>query len=130
VAGVRYTLQHTPGIGGEWTDVGSVVAAGAQTTLRDANASGKAGFYRVVAEATSGGGELEPFAILGGRMAGGQFSLVVRSATGHRYTLLKQNALGGAEWQPVDTRTAEGEETTLTDPQATDPHAFYRVRGE
>jgi hypothetical protein len=98
--------------------------------LLDPNATGKTGYYRVMAEATGGGGELEPFAILRGAFSDGAFSMVVQSVPGHSYTLLKQSALGGAEWQPVDTQTASGEETTLTDPNASDPTAFYRVSGQ
>ncbi|RME94641.1 MAG: hypothetical protein D6766_05305, partial [Verrucomicrobia bacterium] len=131
VAGVRYRLLYLSPEGGEWTEIASARAGGAELTLADPRDPGVAGFYLVVADAGGALPPLEPFAILGGGFSGpGQGYVVVQSVPGHTYVLLKKTALGVGEWVEVDRATADGPETTLTDPDATGPTAFYRVLGE
>lgn len=130
-SGVKYRLLHKADLtDADWTEVASARAGGATLTLTDASGAGQGGYYRVVADAT-GGGELEQFMILRAGMNGpNEAYLVVQSVAGHTYKLLKQVALGGPEWMEVDSATASGEETTLTDADASTGSAFYRVLGE
>ncbi|MCB1127742.1 MAG: hypothetical protein KDM81_14710, partial [Verrucomicrobiae bacterium] len=131
VAGANYRLLHKASLSeADWTEVASGRAGGATLTLTDPRGAAPGGYYQVVADATTGG-ELEPFMILRGGVSGpNEAYLVVQSVAGHTYKLLKQAALGGPDWVEVDSVTAAGEETILTDSEASTASAFYRVLGE
>jgi hypothetical protein len=133
VAGATYRLLHKASLSDtEWAEVASAKADGVSLTLTDTTNSGPGGFYRVVADGTSGGGgDLERYSIQRMDLTDpGVVTVLVQSVSGHTYKLLKQEALGGGEWVEVDSQSAAGEQTTLTDSDAASASAFYRVLGE
>ncbi|MCP5519466.1 MAG: hypothetical protein H7A45_19660 [Verrucomicrobiales bacterium] len=128
VPGITYRLQKKAGLGdGEWADVASAGASGAELTLTDTGAGSGGGFYRVVADASSGSGGT-PFPILGaGFTVANSFAVTFEAVPGGAYELLKKDGLAGATWTSVASGTATAATLTLTDTEATNPNAFYRV---
>jgi hypothetical protein len=59
---------------------------------------------------------------------GNQFSVVVQTLIGKRYTLEATTTLSAPNWAIITTVTGNGTFQTLTDTAATDPVKFYRVR--
>jgi hypothetical protein len=67
--------------------------------------------------------------ILSPQYKDGQFSVKVQSVIGKSYVLEATQSLTEAIWQEVGTPvTGTGQEIILTDPSATEPAKFYRVK--
>jgi len=47
---------------------------------------------------------------------------------GIEYVIEYKDRLDGAPWQELETRTRTGSLQTITDPDATRPSRFYRIR--
>ncbi len=62
--------------------------------------------------------------------AGGSFSVQVATTTGLTYYLEYRTGLGSGTWTPAAQTAGDGTVKTLTDPAATDPQRFYRVRAQ
>lgn len=59
---------------------------------------------------------------------GSSFACRVATVAGYTYTLETQLDPGLSSWIPVATAPGDGTARLLTDPDATEPHAIYRVR--
>ena len=57
-----------------------------------------------------------------------QFSIVLQTFSGKTYTLEYKSSLAATNWTPAATVRGNGALQFLTDPAATVPQRFYRVR--
>ncbi len=73
------------------------------------------------------GAEVQP-KILRPVLSGNQFSILVQTYPGKHYTLEYTASLSTPNWQMVSTTSGTGLLQSLTDPSATGPQRFYRVR--
>jgi hypothetical protein len=71
----------------------------------------------------------QPSVLTGARFsAAGQFSFSWGATPATSYSVLRAKSLDQPVWMPIGTVTATAPTASFTDPQATNPAAWYRVR--
>ncbi len=120
-AGSSRTVTATANSGytfANWTESGSIVSSSASYNFTlNANRALMASFTHASSPMIS-----SP------KLTGTTFTLSVPTQVGFNYTLEYKNSISDPNWTAVQTVSGTGSIITLTDPGATGPSRFYRVR--